>query len=273
MTSSIDPLLAADVASLAARLARPVRPRVAETRAAVGDAESGPLAWRRLFEHGLLPAGLLRSPERLFAVVDTERRPAAAGSDALDLREAPSTVDAAIALGSDAAAVLESEQLARLLRVRLGPWGASSVQRIEWVVVTHQIPYSFRQGSAFNCALYSLEHALEAIDVEFRTLRPDAPGIPPFVADVIAADKGWEIAVDQQLEVPGAFNPPAGLAGVPFDTLDNPFAITLQVWTSGYVLDHLHEDDRASVRLFTSVIDAPQNLPARLRDQARSPDA
>jgi hypothetical protein len=273
MSSSVDPAHPVELASLGSRLSHPQRPRVAEARAAVHDAATGDQAWQRLYEHGLLAGDLLRSPTRRFAVVDTERRPAAAGDDQLDAREAPATVDAAVTLASDAANVLEAEQLARTLRTRLVPWGAHPVERIEWIVVTHRIPFSFRQGPAFNCALYSLEHALEDIDVELGALRADLPGLPPFVNDVIRGSEGWAMAVRESLEVPNAFGPPPALVGTPFEALDNPFDTALRLWALGYALDHLRDDDRAPARLFTAVIDAPQNLPARLRDQASTGSA
>jgi len=270
MTTSSGPSHTVDVASLASQLANPRRPHMAEARAAVHNATSGEQAWQHLFEQGLLPGDLFRSPGRRFAVVDTERRPAAAGDDNLDLREAPATIDTAITLASDAANMLEAEQLARSLRSRLVPWGGKPADRIDWIVVTHQIPFSFRQGPAFNCALYSLEHALSDIDIELRGLRTELPWLPSFVNDVIRADEGWAMAVSESLQVPNAYAPPSGLVGTGFDTLENPFETTLSLWALGYVLDHLCDDDRAQARLFTPAVDAPQNLPSRLRDQARA---
>jgi len=132
--------------------------------------------------------------------------------------------------------------------------------------VTHQISCSFRQGPAFNCALYSLEHALEDIEVELRALRAGLSWLPPFVNDVIRACEGWAIAVTASLEVPNAFDPPPALVGVPFGDLVNPFDTTLQLWALGYILDHLRDDNRTAARLLTAMIDAPQNLPARLRE-------
>jgi hypothetical protein len=150
-------------------------------------------------------------------------------------------------------------------------WGAQPARWIDWVIVTHQIPFTFRQTPAFNCALYSLEHALQDIDVKLSTLRADLPWLPPFVNEVIRAHDGWAIAAQESLEVPKAYDPPPPLVGVRFDALDNPFATTLKLWALGYVLDHLCERERPEARLFTPVIDAPQNLPSRLR-AARAAD-
>jgi hypothetical protein len=203
--SIVDTAPAIDVAVLASRLARPQHPRVIEASTAVEGATSGEQAWQWLFARGLLPMDLFRSTERRFAVVDTERHPAAAGGDDLAMCEAPNTVEAAVALASDAENVLESERLVRMLRSRLVAWGARPVEQINWIIVTHQIPFSFAQGPALNCAIYSLEYALEGIDVEFRTLGSDCPELPSFVNDVIRANRGWAAATSELLEVPSAY--------------------------------------------------------------------
>jgi hypothetical protein len=265
MTLLTEPSSLIDVASLAAQLAQPRRLRLAEARAATRGEGSGERAWQHLFDQGLIPLDLLRSPDRRFAVVNTERRPAAAGDDDLELRESPATVEAAVTLASDAAGVLEAERLARTVRSQLVAWGAEPARRIDWVIVTHQIPFTFRQTPAFNCALYSVERALRDIDVEFSALRADLPWLPPFVNEVIRANDGWTIAARESLEVPKAYDPPPSLVGARFDALDNPFATALKLWALGYVLDHLCERERPEARLFTPVIDAPQNLPSRLR--------
>lgn len=265
MTSLTEPTPVVDVAALAAQLAQPRRLRLADARAATQSAASGGQAWQQLFDRGVIPPELLRSPDRQFAVVNTERRPAAAGDDDLELHDAPVTVEAAVTLASDAAGVLEAERLARAVRSQLVAWGAEPAKRIDWVVVTHQVPFTFRQTPAFNCALYSLEHALQDIDVQLSALRADLPWLPPFVNEVIRANDGWAIAVRESLEVPKAYQPPPTLVGVRFDSLDNPFATTLELWALGYVLDHLCERERPEARLFTPVVDAPQNLPSRLR--------
>lgn len=265
MTSLTEPSPVIDVASLAAQLAQPRRPRLEEARAAAQGEESGERAWQHLFDHGLIPVELFRSPHRRFAVVNTERRPAAAGDNNLELCEAPSTVEAAVTLASDAAGVLEAERLARAVRSQLVAWGGEPARRIDWVIVTHQIPFTFRQTPAFNCALYSLEHALQEADIKISALHADLPWLPPFVNDVIRANDGWAIAARESLEVPKAYDPPPPLVGVRFDALDNPFATTLESWALGYVLDHLCDRERPEARLFTPVIDAPQNLPSRLR--------
>jgi hypothetical protein len=265
MTPFTEPSQVVDVAALAAQLGQPQRVRVMDARAAARGAVSGEQAWQQLFDHGLIPADLLRSPERRFAVVNTERRPAAAGDDDLELHDAPATADAAVALASDAAGVLEAERLARTIRLQLVPWGAEPARRINWIIVTHQIPFTFRQTPAFNCALYSLERALQDIDVQLSGLRADLPWLPPFVNEVIRANDGWAIAVRESLEVPKAYEPPAALVGMQFGALENPFATTVKLWGLGYVLDHLCDRDRPEARLFTPVIDAPPNLPSRLR--------
>jgi hypothetical protein len=271
MTPSVPPLQSIDVASLASHLGHPRRPRLAEARAAVQGAASGEHAWHQLYERGLLPGELLQSAGRLFAVVNTEIRPTAVGGNALDLRGAPATVDAAVTLASDAAAMLEAEQLARMLRSRLLAWGAKPAGQVYWIVVTHQIPFSFQQGPAFNCALYSLEYALETIDVELRGLRADVPWLPSFVNDVIRADEGWAMAARESLEVPKAYGPPRALVGTRFETLENPFGIALRLWERGYILDHLCDDDRPEARLLTPMSDAPLSLPSRIREQSGTP--
>lgn len=266
MSSSVESSApAVDVSVLGARLATPRRLRLAEARAAVEGATTGEEAWQRLFERGLLPDELVRSSERSFAVANTERSTAAA-VEQLDLRAAPATVDAAVTLASDAAGMLETERLVRILRLRLVPWGAKAVERIDWVVLTHQVPFNFQPGPALTCALYSLEYALEELDLELRSLRADLPGLPPFVNEVIRADEGWPKAVDGSLEVPGTYGAPNEVVGARFETLENPFEIALQIWAQGYVLDHSCHVERSTARLHTYVVDAPQNLMRRLRE-------
>lgn len=260
---------AVDAATVGARLATPSRPRLAEAREAVGGAVSGEDAWRLLLERKVIPEELYRSPIRRFAVANTERTTATAGGDRLELHDAPATVEAAVTLASDAEGVLEAERLARVLRTQLVPWGAREAERIDWVVLTHRIPFGFRQGPALHYARYSLEHALERIGVELRGLRADAPELPRFVNDVIRADQGWPRAVARALPVPDEYKPPEGVVGRRFDTLENPFRTTLQLWARGYVLDYSPDPDLSVARLYTYVVDAPQNMLDRLRAQAR----
>ncbi len=271
MSSSADPPApAVDASAVGSRLASPPRPKLAEARAAVEGATSGAEAWQRLFERGLIPEALYRSPARRFAVANTERTTSTAGSDRLELHAAPATIEAAVTLASDAAGVLEAERLARVLRSQLVPWGARAVERIDWVVLTHRIPFSFRQGPALNCARYSLELALERIGVELRGLRADVPELPRFVNDVIRADHGWPRAVARSLQVPDEYRPPDEVVGKGFDTLENPFRTTLQLWERGYVLDYAPDPDLSTARLYTYVIDAPQNLLDQLRSRRAS---
>lgn len=256
---------AVDVSVLGGRLAHPRRPCLAEARAAAAGAITGEEAWQRLFERGLISSELFRSSERSFAVANTERSTAAAVHD-LDLRAMPATVEAAVTLASDAAGMLDAERLARILRARLVPWGARTADRIEWVVLTHQVPFSFQPGPALTCALYSLEDALEELDVELRSLRADLPGVPPFVNDVIRADEGWPKAVAGSLEVPGAYGAPDQIVGARFEMLENPFEIALRLWSLGHVLDHACHEERSTARFHTYMVDAPQNLMRRLRE-------
>lgn len=258
------------MSALGAQLASPPRPKLAAARGAVEGATSGEEAWQRLFERGFVSDELFRSSTRFFAVANTERTTATAHGDRLELREVPATVEAAVTLASDAAGVLEAERLARGLRARLVPWGAKAVDRIEWIVLTHRIGFSFRQGPALNCALYSLEYALEEIGVELHSLRSELPWLPRFVNDMVCADAGWPRAVAESLEVPGAYGPPGELVGEGFDTLENPFRTALQLWGLGYVMDDSCNFEVATARLYTYAIDAPQNLADRLREQARA---
>jgi hypothetical protein len=266
VSSSIDPASSLiDMSTLAAHLASPRRPHLAEARAVVAGATTGEEAWHRLFERGLIPGELFRSSERSFAVANTERSTAAAVHQ-LELRTSPATVDAAVTIASDVAGVLEAERLARILRTRLVRWGAEEVGRIEWVVLTHQVPFSFQPGPALTCALYSLEYALEERDLELRSLRADLPGVPPFVNDVIRANEGWPKAVAGSLEVPGAYGAPDEIVGVRFETLENPFEIALRIWALGYIVDHACHVERSTARFHTYMVDAPQNLMHRLRE-------
>lgn len=259
----------ADATALAGQLANPRRPRLAEARTAASAAASGEQAWQRLSEHDLIPAELFRSAERRFAVVNTERSTSAVNADRLDLRGLPSTVDAAITLGGDAEAVLECERLTRILRQRLAPWGAEPARRIDWIVLTHQVPFSFRQGHAFNCALYSLELALDERGVDMRRTRPDNSSVPQFVNDVLRMNDGWAKVGELGLQVPAEYKPPPRIVNTRFDAFENPFEIALQLWSLGYVLDHSCDHELSTARLFTCVVDAPQNLLQRLRGGGR----
>jgi hypothetical protein len=271
MMSNIDSTCMVDIASLASQLVHPRRPQLTEVQTIVAASSSGSAAWTSLFEQGLLPAELLRSPERRFAVVNTERG-AAAVRDELDLHDAPPTLEAAVAIASDATAVLETEQLARAVRSRLVAWGAEPVARIDWIVLTHQIPFAFRQGPAFDCAIYSLEYALQDIDIDMHALRTTPPWLPPLVGQVICASDGWAIAAAESLVVPAAYGAPRSVVDTEFRALENPFEMALQLWARGYVLDHLREQDRPDARLFTFVVDAPPNLLQQLREQSSARD-
>ena len=260
---------AVDVSALGAQLANPRRPRLAEARAAAEGASSGAEAWQRMVERGLVPEELARSPHRLFAVANTERSAATATGDRLELHPAPPTVEAAVTLAADAANALEAERLARTLRERLVPWGAKTAERIEWVLLTHRIPFSFRQGSALNIAMYSLELALEQAGVELRRLRPEIPEVPSFVNYIVRANEGWPRAVARSVAVLGEYKPPAELVGRRFAALENPFEIALRIWSLGYVLDHSSAEETSSARLDSFVIDAPLNLLDQIREQRR----
>jgi len=274
VTSSIDPSPSppVDGAWLATQLLAPGRPRLAAARAAVEGAVSGEQAWQRLFEQGLVSNELFRSPDRSFAVANTERSTAAAGGDRLELRGSPATVEAAVALGADAVAVLETERLAKLLRARLLPWGAGPVRRIDWIILTHQIPFSFRQGQAFNCALYSLELALEERGIDMRASRPDLPTLPQFVNDVLRMNDGWSKVASEGLQIAAEYGPPRKLVGTRFDALENPFEVALLMWGWGYIPEHTCDHDLSTMRLYTCVVDAPQNLLHRVRGQVQIND-
>jgi len=271
MTSTfIPPHQPVDAGLLAARLANPQRPQLTDATAAVCHVTSGADAWQTLVVAGLIPANLLGAAERRFAVVDTERGAAALIHDEIELRAEPATVSAAVTLASDIDAVLEAERLARALRARLVPWGAAMVDRIDWVVLSHQVHFSFELGPACKCALYSLADSLEHVGVDVDTLRVGLPWLPPFVNQVLQADEGWMIAAKEGLEISATYGPPPELIGRSFDTLENPFEIALRLWAEGYVLDHFSSDDLPTARLSTCVIGAPQNLPWQLREQAQN---
>jgi hypothetical protein len=217
-----------------------------------------------------VPPALAASDQRRFAVVDTGWASSPTNAEGVALTAVPATPDAAVTIAADADGILETEALARAFRTRLVPWGALPPTEIWWLVLTHQVRFNFEQGPVFNAVRYSVEYALEEIGVSMQALRPDQPWLPPFVNDVLRARDGWTRAAAEGLEVPGAYDVPRALVGTPFDALESPFDLAIDIWALGYVLDHACFDDVAPIRLFTTVVDAPQNLRRILLDQARA---
>jgi hypothetical protein len=258
-----------DTGDLPARLLHPRRERLESARSAAADAATGKDAWARLVEAGIVPPALATG-DRRFAVVETGWTASPTNAEGVTLAPVPATVNSAITIGSDAAGILATEELARTLRARLEPWGALPPSETRWIILTHQVRFNFEQGPVFNAVLYSVEYALEEIGVALKELRPDQPWLPPFVNDVLRARDGWARAAAEGLDVPGAYDVPRALVGTPFEALESPFDAALEIWANGYVIDHACFDNAAPIRLFTMVIDAPQNLRRTLLDRARA---
>jgi hypothetical protein len=254
---------------LPARLMHPPRRRLRDVMSAVDGATAGSDAWQRLADRGVLPAELSGSLDRRFAVVDTGWAFPPINAAGIDLRPAPATVDAAVALAADADGVLETEGWARTLRTRLLPWGALPPTEIDWIVYTHLVPFNHELGPVLTAVKHSTEYALDEIGVTMGTLGPTQPWLPPLVGELIAAWRGWQVATAEALTVPGAFDVPRALVGTSFATLDDPFVAALEVLVRGYTLDHHCHDSAPAIRIYTTVVDAPQHLRQALRDQAR----
>jgi hypothetical protein len=259
-----------ELSDLPARLMHPPRRRLQDVASAVAGTLTGSDAWQRLVERGAVPAELAASPDRRFAVVDTGWAFPPINAAGIDLRAAPATVDAAVAIAADADGVLETEGWARTLRTRLLPWGALPPTEIDWIVYTHLVPFNHELGPVLTAVKHSTEYALEEIGVAMKTLGPQPPWLPPLVGELIAAWHGWQVASAEALTVPGAFDVPRALVGTSFDTLDDPFAPALEILVRGYTLDHHCHDNAPEIRIYTTVVDAPQNLRQALRDQARA---
>ncbi len=266
MTSSN--VLRIDLQSLPPLLLQPRRQRLAEARTATAGAITGAEAWRRLTEAGMIPSALAAASDRTFAVLDTSWAPVPPNVEGIEHHPQPATVEAANTLAADADGVLETERLARQLREGMIPWGALPVTSVDWIVLTHQVRFNFEQGPVFNQMLYSLEYALEEAGMDFHGLYSDHPWLPPFVNNAIRAAIAWPIARDQKLEIAGAYGEPRALVGTPFAALapDNPFELAVAIWARGYVLEHLCFDNSPAIRIFTTVVDAPQNRRRALVD-------
>ncbi|EDX77144.1 hypothetical protein MC7420_281 [Coleofasciculus chthonoplastes PCC 7420] len=214
-------------------------------------------AWHTLIEEKLIPEEFSQSPKRKFCVLDLSRRYPLNQVESIERYLYPPTISAVITFGSDANQMLEAEKLAIELGRRLEPWGGKAGDDIEWFCLSHKRPISLRFGPAFDCALYSLQYVLEEMEIEPNSLSPDHPQLPQFVNDVVRANVGWERAIEEELEVPGAYWPPSQVKWKLFSELLNPFEPVISLWQTGYVTKSSFFPDDPIIRFYTFQVDAP----------------
>jgi hypothetical protein len=83
---------------------------------------------------------------------------------------------------------------------------------------------------------------------------------------------GWSKVASEGLQIAAEYGPPRKLVGTRFDALENPFEVALLMWGWGYIPEHTCDHDLSTMRLYTCVVDAPQNLLHRVRGQVQIND-
>lgn len=226
---------AIDPKRLADRLLRPLRPRLAEARAAVGGMHTGREVWRALAERALVPAERARSS-------GTSPYRGAAVEGPVSWAPTPETIDdidAWVSLASDPGGIEHASAAAVRAVEALSGWGAHApaAVSVRWCVLpTRWDPLlgsamSDPRHSGFGRAQRWVESATgrraDATEVYREVLAASRRGVP--AARLMARDAGAASLWPSAGEAPG----PAV-----FDAL-------VSVWASGYAL--VRVDDEGAV--------------------------
>ena len=230
--------------SLAAVLCAPPHPFEARCREALdrgGDVEA---SWALLLKEGLLPSEF-ETARRLFAEVEAPRpRLSLRLPPAEEWTPFPPGRSAFLCFGSNPMGMLEAEAHLQVLMDRLSLWGEVPTLPANWCSVRGHLPRAPSLPYVFDLASWSLQYALEQEDITIEGLLA-AEVLPKRVQQGLVSKIAWDLALELELEVPGAHWPPSAIKGVPFATLPNPFEAALDLWRTGYLLHVSHSEEGA----------------------------
>ena len=239
-----------DWTDFARRVLLPGRPRLPEARAVVIGMTDVREAWEALVARGLVPApesgprGAFRDPA---APVDGPRwQPFRGDGPATNDPALPDSIDAAVTLACDPRGLAQAGALALAFAAQSLPWEVPSapplaVTRVAWKVVPSERWFQH----------YLDRYRLAAMVEELSRLRdaraPKLAGVRAVravldvtgksyahrVADDVAASELWQEAAARDLRRPD---------GTRYAALPDPTATMIELWSTGYALDHLAGD-------------------------------
>jgi hypothetical protein len=239
-----------DWTDFARRVLLPGRPRLPEARAAVIGMTDVREAWETLVERGLVPASadVTRGPFRDRAPLTNGPRwqPFRDDRTSPDDLALPVSIDAAVALACDPRGLARAGALALAFAGQSAAWEVPSLARaaparVAWKVVAADRWFqsyldryrmaTIVQELAARCAARapppaSVRAVRAVLDVTGRaySLR---------VADDVAAHDLWQEAVARDLRRPD---------GTAYAALPDPTATMIELWSTGYALDHVRGD-------------------------------
>ncbi len=240
-----------DWTAFARRVLRPGRPRLPEARAVVIGMKDVREAWEALMVRGLVPA-----PEHDPRGAFRERPAAADGPTWQPFREdagaagdgpaLPVSIDAAVTLACDPRGVARASELALAFAAESVAWEVPSVRRVAatrvaWRVVAAERWYqSYLDRYRMAMIAQELSRALvvripklaAVMDVR-AVLDVTGRGYALRVAEDVAACVLWPEAVARDLRRPD---------GVAYRELGDPTATMIDLWATGYALDHIRGD-------------------------------
>lgn len=239
-----------DWTAFARRVLLPGRPRLPEARTAVIGMTDVRAAWEALVVRGLVPA-----PEHESRGAFRERPTAAEGPPWQPFRDEharpddpalPASVDAAVVLACDPRGIAQAGELALAFAAQSVAWEAptgapSIVTRAAWRVSP---PDGWFQhyGDRYRMAtlLSELVRALDARPAELPAVRAvrsvldiTGKGYAMRVADDVAACVLWDEAVERDL---------VRADGTAYRALPDPTSTMIELWATGYALDHVRGD-------------------------------
>lgn len=239
-----------DWTDFARRVLLPGRPRLPEARAAVIGMTDVREAWEALLARGLVPApesegrGAFREPA---ALTDGPRwQPFRGDGVAASEPALPESIDAAVVLACDPPGLAHAGALALAFAAHSAPWEVPSTPRVApigvaWKVVPTERWYQhYLDRYRMATLLQELSRLLDARPPRFASVREvravlDVTGksYAHRVADDVAACVLWEQAALRDLARPD---------GTPYRELPDPTESMIELWSTGYALDHVRGD-------------------------------
>ena len=234
----------------ARRVLLPGRPRLPEARTVVIGMTDVREAWEALVARDLVPGPEreARGAYRDLASPTEGPRWQPFRDDRTESNEAPlpESVDAAVALACDPRGIAHAGALALTFAAQSMAWAVPSAPgvtatRVAWKVVPVDRWYQhYIDRYRMTMILQDLMRALDARSTDFLSVRAvhavlDVTGksYAQRVADDVAARVLWREAVARDLARPD---------GTRYGELPDPTATMIELWSTGYALDHIAGD-------------------------------
>jgi hypothetical protein len=258
------------------RIFQPARKRLTDARASTESVRSAHEAWRILAEKSIIPSDWLDDDDRRFiAVQDDGLRIGNNLSKRPPALPTPSTVRAAVTIASDVEGVLAAEDHARTCVASLGVWGGLQPRRICWDVALRTGPSSLFVGGPPRLDIVG-EAAAAAVKATDPTKWEDwgsalwtavashlqdvlVPHVSIGFRHYLVGAAWWRKACDLDLALLPApthlseddladacesdWWVPEVLVGRPIRSLPNPFESLLAIWSRGYALCDVDENE------------------------------